>query len=67
MITLQVNGKPHSIDVPMNLLVFVESLNIRAGRFAVAHNGSVLRKNELHKVTLQNDDTIEIVRAVGGG
>lgn len=67
MISLQVNGKERTVDAPVNLLAFVESLNIGKGRFAVAHNGVVLRKAELDKVTLQDGDAVEIVRAVGGG
>ncbi|MDA1189730.1 MAG: sulfur carrier protein ThiS [Chloroflexi bacterium] len=67
MIALQVNGKERKVETPVSLLAFVESLNIGKGRFAVAHNGVVLRKDELQNVTLQDGDAVEIVRAVGGG
>lgn len=34
---------------------------------AVARNGDVLHKSEYPEVILQDGDTIEIVRMVGGG
>ncbi len=67
MITLTVNGKPHTADAPTKLPAYLRDLGITATAIAVAHNGVVIRKAELDAITLQDGDTLEIVRAVGGG
>lgn len=67
MIELAINGKQKRLDGPTNLITYLESLGINLKYLAVAHNGVVLRKDELDAVTLSEGDQVEIVRAVGGG
>ncbi len=67
MIALTVNGKERQLESPTNLLAYVESLGVNLKHIAVAHNGSVVRRDELTGITLAEGDQVEIVRAVGGG
>ena len=67
MIALTINGKDRQIDGPTELTEYLESLGVKMGSIAVAHNGIVLRKDELQGVMLSEGDEVEIVRAVGGG
>lgn len=67
MITLTINGKQRQLDAPTNLADYLESLEVSATSIAVAHNGTVLRREEFAHVTLSHGDQVEIVRAVGGG
>jgi thiamine biosynthesis protein ThiS len=67
MIELAINGKQKRLDGPTNLITYLESLGVNLKYLAVAHNGVVLRKDELDAVTLSEGDQVEIVRAVGGG
>lgn len=67
MIELTVNGKPRELENEMGLVDFLDTLGINKNAIAVAHNGVVLRKDELPDVTIVGGDTLEIVRAVGGG
>ena len=67
MIVLIVNGKERQLEGPTNLQEYVESLGVNVNNIAVAHNGEVLRRDEMPSVTLQQGDHLEIVRAVGGG
>ena len=67
MIALIVNGKERELDGPTNLQDYVESLGVNVNHIAVAHNGNVLRRDELPSVTLQQGEQLEIVSAVGGG
>ena len=67
MIELTINGKPKQLDGPTPLATYVECLGVGPQRIAVAYNGTVLRKDEMPEVTLSDGDTVEIVRAVGGG
>lgn len=67
MITLTINGKQRQLDAPTNLADYLKSLEISATSIAVAHNGTVMRREEFADVTLSHGDQVEIVRAVGGG
>ena len=67
MIHLTVNGKNKQIAESINLVEYLESLELDGQRVAVAHNGAVVRRGELARVTLSEGDSVEIVRAVGGG
>ncbi len=67
MIVVIVNGKERQLEGPTNLQEYVESLGVNVNHIAVAHNGNVLRRDEIPSVTLEEGDRLEIVRAVGGG
>ena len=67
MIVLIVNGKERELEGPTNLQAYVDSLGVNVNHIAVAHNGTVLRRDELLSITLEQGDHLEIVRAVGGG
>jgi len=67
MIKLTVNGEPTEIEGPIALVAFLESLEVNTQMVAVAHNGTVLRRGEYADVILQDGDTLEVVRPVGGG
>ena len=67
MIKATVNGEPRELPDTTTILAFLETLDINLRMVAVAHNGEVLRRDELPNVTIQDGDRIEIVQAVGGG
>ena len=67
MITLTINGKERTLDTPTPLVDYLESLEVNTRFIAVAHNGTVIRREEFDGVTLGEGDEVEIVRAVGGG
>ena len=54
-----VNGKP--------LAQLLEELGYQAGRIAVERNGEIVPKAQYGAVTLEDGDTLEVVRFVGGG
>ena len=67
MITLQINGQEKAVAESTTLQAYVDSLGVDLQHIAVAHNGTVLRRDELPHVVLAEGDRVEIVRAVGGG
>ena len=67
MITLTVNGKPREVSGPVSIERYLVDMGITQKAIAVAHNGEVVRRNELRGITLKDGDQLEIVRAVGGG
>ncbi len=67
MISLTVNGKERELEGSTGLLRFLELSQIEPGFIAIAHNGVVLHHDEYDRVMLEEGDTLEIVRMVGGG
>ncbi len=67
MINLTVNGKPTELQHPIPLLQYLHDRGVNTHFIAVAYNGTVLPREELGNVTLNQGDVVEIVRPVGGG
>lgn len=67
MISLRINGKPVELDRPTPLLAYLEKLGVNPKAVAVEHNGTIIDRAAYAGVTLRQDDTVEIVRMVGGG
>ena len=64
---VRVNGKYRDLPGPANLRDYVVSLGVNMSTIAVAVNGEVVKRDDLAAVELSDGDTVEIVRAVGGG
>ena len=67
MITLQVNGKTVELERATPLLAYIEKLGVDPRAIAVEHNGIIIERVAYEGVTLEEGDTVEIVRMVGGG
>lgn len=67
MIHITVNGKRREIEGPTFVQDFLNNNDIQQVFIAVAHNGAVLHKDEYSRVVLEEGDSLEIVRMVGGG
>jgi sulfur carrier protein len=67
MITLQVNGKRVELEAPTPLVLYIEKLGVNPRTVAVEHNGEIIQRERFASVVLQQGDTVEIVRMVGGG
>lgn len=67
MIRLTINGEEQEFPDATSLTEYVSSLAVDPKMIAIAYNGEVLRREEWAQVTLSDGDTLEVVRAVGGG
>lgn len=67
MSAITLNGKPHELDADRTIPDLLASLNVKAAQVAVAVNGEVVPRRDWPRTTVRDGDTIEIVRAVGGG
>lgn len=67
MIRVTINGKEQEFPDATPLKEYVSSLGVNPKMIAIAYNGEVLRRDEWDEVTLSDDDSLEVVRAVGGG
>ena len=67
MINLVVNGKPREAEENTNLAKYLATFDVNLRFVAVGYNGEVIKKENFAQITLNNGDTLEIVRPVGGG
>ena len=64
---LTVNGKQQRLEGGDTLSALLQQLAITDGRFAVEVNGEIVPKSQHQGYVLQDNDAVEIVRAIGGG
>jgi sulfur carrier protein len=64
---ITLNGTPHELDGERSIAALLQSLNVKAEQVAVAVNGEVVRRRAWPQTEIRPGDTVEIVRAVGGG
>jgi sulfur carrier protein len=67
VISVRVNGKPVDLPGPTPLVDYVRRLGVDPQAIAVEVNGEILQRETYADRTLQEGDTVEIVRMVGGG
>jgi len=67
MITVRINGKDSELAPDQSVEQYLESRGLAGRSLAVALNGTVLRRDEFAARKLEDGDTVEIVRPVGGG
>ena len=67
MIQLTVNGD--ALELPTNSTVtdLLNHLQMSTGRVAVERNQQIVPRSQHAATVLQNNDTLEIVHAIGGG
>jgi len=67
VITLQINGKSVELESATPLIAYLEKLGVNPRSIAIEHNGTIIDRAAYTGVMLQEGDTVEIVRMVGGG
>ena len=67
MATITLNGKAHEVSTPISLVQLLVTLEIDPRLIAVAHNGDVIPRDRYEGVCLNEGDSVEVVRMVGGG
>ena len=66
-IKIMLNGKFSIIKGNLSLLNCVKKLKIPIKKVAIELNYEIVDKKKLDKITLKNNDKIEIVHFIGGG
>jgi len=64
---MRVNGKEMTLGNNQSLLQFLQSNQFDVTTLAVARNGEIVPKATYDVVMLGEEDTLEVVRFVGGG
>ena len=66
-IRVTINGRELELPQSINLQAYLEEKGLSGRRLAVARNSNVVPRDEYSKVAIDDGDTLEIVRPVGGG
>lgn len=65
---VNLNGKTHEIKLGLTLINLIEELGLADRKaIAIALNGEVLKREDYAGIVLSEGDSLEIVRAIGGG
>jgi sulfur carrier protein len=67
IVEITVNGKKQYHDTPLTVCGLLQALGIVPRSVIVERNLTIVPRIELETETLQEGDTIEIIRFVGGG
>ena len=67
IVTITLNGEPHTLDGPLTVTELLAALNIDARRVAVELNLVVLKRATFDSTVVHEGDEVEIVNFVGGG
>ncbi|MBD5780373.1 sulfur carrier protein ThiS [Pelagicoccus sp. NFK12] len=65
--TITANGKEFVLESSTSLPAFLESISLQVGLVIVERNKQALSPSEAADVTLEDGDTLEIVKIVAGG
>ena len=66
-IKIKVNGKFKSVKSDIKLSDLIKDLKIPVNKVAIELNKEIVNKTKLNKITLKNNDIIEVVHFIGGG
>ena len=64
---ITVNGESRSLEPGTSLGQLLETLGLAGKRIAVEVNRDIVPRSEYGNFKLKDDDTVEIVNAIGGG
>ena len=64
---MKINGTLISLENSKSLLAFLSEQNYDVTKIAVELNGDIVPKTAYKETMLYDEDTIEVVRFVGGG
>ena len=64
---LTINGEQRVIKESQNLADLIKELDIKAPNFAMALNQQVVPRSKYDSTSINENDKVEIVHAVGGG
>jgi sulfur carrier protein len=67
MIEIELNGAPHKVPPQQTLDQLIEALALHGQALALAVNRSVVPRQQWRERVLQEQDKVDIVRAIGGG
>ena len=66
-IQVTINGRQLELPEPLTLETYLQEKGLIGRRLAIAHNSQVVPSDRFAHTVINDGDTLEIVRPVGGG
>jgi len=66
-VSIRVNGKVESVNSPKTLYDLLGDKALNPERVVVEVNNSIIKRDQFKEYILQDGDSLEILRFVGGG
>ena len=67
MVTIRLNGEPHSLKQGATIATLLQELGLASTKVAVELNLEIVPKSTFDGVEIKADDRLEIVHFIGGG
>ncbi|OMH39708.1 thiamine biosynthesis protein ThiS [Motiliproteus sp. MSK22-1] len=64
---IQLNGEAYEVEAGCTISKMLEGMGLAGKRIAIEYNQDILLKSEHEQTTLQANDRVEVVHAIGGG
>lgn len=64
---IKVNGQEESLEQEIKLIEFLESKGLELDRLVIEYNKRVVSGEEWDDIILKDQDSLEVLRFVGGG
>lgn len=65
--TITVNGKQEMLNDKITVLEFIKFKGLNPDTVVVEHNYNIIKKEQWGNTMINSNDTLEIIRFVGGG
>jgi len=67
MVTIVLNGNEKQLDSNTSITQLLKNLDLSEKRLAVEINQQIVLRGDFSSITLNDQDHVEIVQAIGGG
>lgn len=64
---IKVNGKNVELEKEISIMEYVLLKNLKPDTIVIEHNLEIVKKEDWENIILKEDDTLEVLRFVGGG
>ncbi len=64
---IKINGKPEEVKMQSSLTQLILSKGLCADNLVIEHNLRIVPKHQWQNISLEENDSVEIVSFVGGG
>ncbi|GAB7140927.1 hypothetical protein RsTz2092_08840 [Deferribacterales bacterium RsTz2092] len=64
---ITLNGEEHEITSGTTVESLLNEQNIKPAAVAIEHNGTILERGTYQNAVLNDGDTMEVIRFIGGG
>ena len=64
---VQVNGEKMAFDAPLTVGALLDRLGINPRAVVVEHNLNIVSRDDYDAARIQDGDSVEVIRFVGGG